>query len=271
MMLARRVISSVLLSVIVFSIIFIFPDWVFCILVSSFIGISLYEFYKIVEKKGVFVYWYFGIVTGMLIPIAEYLQMGMNGSGALGPFFIILACLFTFVLQLSRRDISQSPLTSISVTMLSLLYISWFLSFFINLKLMVHGEALVFYLVLVTKSCDIGAFFIGSYFGKRSLMPHVSPRKTIEGTAGGIAVGVTVSVLSRAYLPEFSLAQLVALGILLSVLGEVGDLAESLLKRECGAKDSGSIIPGIGGILDLIDSLLFTTPLFYFYIKLVGF
>lgn len=268
MSLVKRIVTSALILTLVALVVFFFPNWVFALLSSCLIGVGLYEFFGLAEKKGIFVYKYFGIIVGMLVPIIVYLQMGNEGYFALEPILIVIACLFIFVLQFTRRDSSQA-LASISVTMFGLLYIAWLFSFFIKLKFLPHGALLVSFLVLVTKMGDVGAYFIGSSIGKHSLIPRISPRKTVEGTIGGLLFSIISAVASKSYLPEFSYAHLVVLGILLGILAQVGDLAESLLKRDCGVKDSGSNLSGFGGVLDLIDSLIFTTPIFYFYVRVL--
>jgi phosphatidate cytidylyltransferase len=248
--------------------VFFFPNWALALLVSAFIGLGLYEFFSLAEKKNIFVYNYFGIIIGMLVPIIVYLQKGNEGYFTLEPFFIVIACLFIFVLQFARRDSSQA-LASIAVTMFGLLYIAWFFSFFIKLKFLPHGTLLVSFLILVTKMGDVGAYIIGRSIGRHSLIPRISPHKTVEGTIGGLAFSVATALASKSYLPEFSYAHLVILGILLGILAQVGDLAESLLKRDCGVKDSGTNLPGFGGVLDIMDSLLFTVPIFYFYVQVL--
>ena len=165
-------------------IIFLFPNWLFAILTSAFIGLGLHEFFRMVEKRGIFVYKYFGIAVGMAVPIVVYLERGSIGYVDIDPFFIVIACLFTFILQFTRRDNSQA-LSSIAVTMFGLLYIGWFFSFFVKLKFLAGGERLVAYLILVTKSSDIGAYFIGRALGRNTLIPRISPSKTIEGTMHG--------------------------------------------------------------------------------------
>lgn len=267
-MLAKRIINSVLILSLVGIIVFFFPNWVFSILASSMIGFALLEFFSLVEKRGIFVYKYFGIIIGMLVPAIIYFQMGTEGYFELEPFFIIIACLFIFVLQFIRRD-SSHALVSIAVTMFGLLYIAWFFSFFIKIKFLPQGGLLVTFLVLTTKMGDVGAYFIGKTIGRHNLIPRISPKKTVEGTVGGLVFSVLTAVTSKGYLPNFSYAHLVTLGMLLGVLAQVGDLAESLLKRDCDVKDSGNNLSGFGGVFDLIDSLLFTTPIFYFYLKVV--
>jgi phosphatidate cytidylyltransferase len=172
------------------------------------------------------------------------------------------------VLQFTRRDSSQA-LSSIAVTLFGLLYIAWFFSFFIKLKFMPDGALLVAFVVLVTKIGDVGAYLVGSSIGRRSLIPRISPNKTVEGTIGGLVFSIVAAVASKAYLPSFPYGHLLVLGILLGILAQVGDLAESLLKRDCAVKDSGKALSGFGGMLDLIDSLLFTAPIFYFYVEIL--
>ena len=261
----KRVLTSALLVTLVALVVFLFPNWVFSLMASAMIGIALMEFFNLVAKKNIFVYKYFGIIVGMCVPLIIYFQMGGEGYFTLEPFFIVIACLFIFVLQFIRRDSSQA-LASIAVTLFGLLYVAWFFSFFVKIKFLQNGTLLVAFLILVTKMGDVGAYLVGNAIGRHNLIPRISPHKTIEGTVGGLAFSITSAIASKSYLPAFSYAHLIALGALLGILAQVGDLAESLLKRDCGVKDSGSMLPGFGGVLDLMDSLLFTTPIFYFYI-----
>lgn len=264
-MLLARIVSSVLILTLTGLIIFFFPNWVFALLASGMIGVALMEFFGLVEKKNIFVYKYAAVMIGMLVPMIIYFQMGTEGYFTLEPFFIVISCLFIFVLQFIRRESAQA-LTSISVTMFGLLYIAWFFSFFIKIKFLPDGPLLVAFLVIVTKLGDVGAYAVGRTIGRRSLIPRISPKKTVEGTVGGLVFSVVGALASKAYLPKMPYGHLLALGILLGILALVGDLAESLIKRDCNAKDSGTNVSGFGGILDIMDSLLFTTPIFYFYV-----
>ena len=266
--LTRRTMTSILILTLVGLATFAFPNWIFTLLASVMVGVALKEFFNIVEKKGIVVYKYFGITIGSLVPIIIYFQKGLEGYFAIEPFFIVIACLFIFVLQLIRRD-SANAVASIAVTLFGLLYIAWFFSFFVKLKFMPGGAQLVAFVVLVTKLGDVGAYLVGSTMGRRNLIPRISPHKTVEGTFGGLIFSVVGAVLSKAYLPSFPYGHLLILGILLGILALIGDLAESLLKRDCGVKDSGSSLSGFGGMLDVIDSLLFTAPIFYFYVEVL--
>lgn len=266
--LTNRITTSAIIVALVVLVIFFFPIWIFTLLASAMIGVALNEFFSLAEKKNIIVYKYFGIVIGMLIPIIIYFQKGLEGYFTLEPILIVIACLFIFVLQFIRRDSSQS-LASIAVTLFGLLYIAWLFSFFVKLRFMPHGTLLVSFVVLVTKMGDIGAYFVGNLIGKHSLIPRISPHKTVEGTIGGLVFSILSASLSKLYLPDFPVGHLVVLGFLLGILAQVGDLAESLLKRDCAVKDSGAIFSGFGGMFDLIDSLLFTTPIFYFYVEVM--
>jgi phosphatidate cytidylyltransferase len=146
----------------------------------------------------------------------------------------------------------------------------------------VTGRRLIFYLVAVVKSMDTGAFLFGSVFGRHKLFPRISPNKTWEGFVGGIAAGLGASLLffhacrsgpgaESAALGTvvFGLRDAVMLGVLLPAAGVLGDLLESLIKRGCGVKDSGRWIPGMGGMLDITDSLLVAAPVLYYYVRFV--
>lgn len=267
-MLMARIRNSILILSLVGIITFYFPNWAFTTLASALIGFGLIEFFDLVEKKGIFAYKYVAITIGMLVPVLVHLQMGMEGYFTLEPFFIAIACLFVFVLQFTRRDSSQA-LVSIAVTMFGLIYIAWFLSFFVKIKFMPQGALLVTFLILTTKMGDVGAYIVGRTLGKHGLIPRISPHKTVEGTIGGLIFSIAFALSGKLYLPYFSYQHLLTLGVLLGILAQVGDLAESLLKRDCGVKDAANNISGFGGVMDVIDSLLFTTPIFYFYIQVL--
>ena len=263
----RRTVVSLILVVSVTAVIYLLPNWSFCLVIALFVALGQFEFFRLVENRGIFVYKYFGTVVGALIPIVIFMGNSLPELKNLEPLLIVVASLLAFTLQFIRRDNARDHLVSMALTLFALFYIGWFFSFFMKLKFLDNGANLVAFLVLVTKSTDMGAYLIGSRFGKKELIPRISPKKTKEGTLGGILVSLVVAVTAGKFLTGFSFLHLLVLGILLSTLGQVGDLAESLIKRDCNVKDSGSYLGGIGGVFDLIDSLLFTAPIFYFYIK----
>jgi phosphatidate cytidylyltransferase len=136
-----------------------------------------------------------------------------------------------------------------------------------------NGKYFVLYFILVTKFSDTGAYAIGSLIGKHKMIPRISPAKTWEGFGGAILVATGASLafahLFADKMPGMTPLHAVILGVILSSTAVVGDLIESLFKREAGVKDSGNFFPGIGGILDLLDSLLFNAPIMYLYLRYV--
>jgi phosphatidate cytidylyltransferase len=131
---------------------------------------------------------------------------------------------------------------------------------------MAGGLGFLVSLLLITKLGDIGCYLFGTKFGRTPLLPRISPKKSIEGSIGGLLFSVLGAFISKPFL-DLAYPHLFVIGVFLGVLAQLGDLSESLIKRDCGIKDSGNMIPGIGGALDLIDSLLFTGPAFYFYLS----
>lgn len=267
-MLLPRLITGFAIAALCAVVLFVLPVWMFTVLVTIFIVLGLNEFFRLIENKEISVNKKLGIILGALVPWAVYFDSQIPRDW----FFVFVPaiCLIIFIVQFTKRD--NRAVLSISTILFGLVYVSWFFSFFVRIRTISLGteplpRLLVGYLVLVTKSTDIGAYMVGSAIGRHKLIPRISPNKTIEGTVGGVLFSILASLSSIAFLPGFSLSRLLILGFVLGALAQIGDLSESLIKRDCAAKDSGKTLPGLGGILDTIDSLLFTAPVFYFYIK----
>jgi len=143
------------------------------------------------------------------------------------------------------------------------IYIGYALSFFLRLRASDQGLSWIIVALLGTWICDTGAYFVGSTIGKRKLCPKISPRKTWEGAIGGLISGVLAVVLLSWWLLDLAIGWGLLLGVTLVLAATIGDLAESVIKRQVGVKDSGNLIPGHGGMLDRIDSLLFVVPAVY--------
>lgn len=264
----RLIWSSILIAFFVFTV-FVLPDWFFCLVLTVMIAAALYEFYSLVEKKGVAIFKTSGIAIGIIVPVSIFFSFEPTKGWEL--LFIIAVLLTIFILQFTRKESNQA-IVGVSTTIFGILYISWTFSFLMKLKMVSEsylpsGSLLVAFLLLVTKSGDIGAYFIGTYFGKHHLIPRISSKKSVEGAVGGFMFSVVFAVLSKYYLPAVPVFHLAVLGCLLGILAQVGDLSESLIKRDSQVKDSANLIPGLGGVLDLIDSILFTAPTLYFYVK----
>jgi len=266
-MLTKRIFTAFILITI--TAVAILDKWLFGIVATLLIIGGLYEFFKLIEKKGIYIYKYVGIAIGVIIPLSIVFKFELTKNWEF--LFIVLALLSIFLLQFTRRENSQAVL-GISTTAFGIIYISWLFSFIIKIRLLPYGAGLVAALILITKSADIGAYLVGSKWGRRSLIPRISPSKTIEGTIGGLLFGILAAMASRVFLSDlflFTYLRLIFIGAFFGLLGQLGDLSESLIKRDCQVKDSGNILPGLGGILDLIDSLLFTAPAFYFYMSTI--
>jgi phosphatidate cytidylyltransferase len=187
--------------------------------------------------------------------------------------------LIVFVLGLCiRQFVSRSNtagMLAISVTLFGLMYVPWLLNFIQKINFFPNingaGRYYVLYFILVTKFSDTGAYIVGSLIGKHKMIPRISPGKTWEGFVGAIIISTGISVaftqIAGSKLVGMNWIHAVILGVILSISAVVGDLIESLFKREAGVKDSGTRFPGIGGILDLLDSLLFNAPLMYVYLR----
>lgn len=269
-MFLQRFISSLVMGCLVVSTFFV-PDSIFAIMVASLIFFGLREFYSMIEKKGICVYKHFGIAIGILVPFSIYFSFNPTPGWELA--LIVSACLLFFILQIARMATSQA-VVSISTTLFGIFYVSWFFSFIIKIRMLgdgmiPDGNYLILYLLLVTKTGDIVAYLVGSKFGKHSLIPLISPKKSVEGAIGAFATSVLVSVFFKLVFVSVPVYHFIILGVLLGILAQIGDLSESLIKRDCNVKDSGKFMPGLGGALDIIDSLLFTTPVLYFYVKML--
>ncbi|MGD0336627.1 MAG: phosphatidate cytidylyltransferase [Candidatus Omnitrophota bacterium] len=261
-MLVKRIISGVVLIAIIIAAIFYEP--VFDVAIMVFIILGLYEFFTMLEIKGIGIYKYFGVVMGSLIPLSILLRFELTKRWEL--LFIVLSLIFLIVMQFKRRN-NNGVVVDISTTIFGILYVSWFLSFLIKIRNLQDGIGLLSMVLLITKGGDIGAYLIGTRFGKKPLMPRISPKKSVEGSVGGIIFSVLGAMAMKPVL-HLSLIHLACVGIFLGIIGQLGDLSESLIKRDCGVKDSGNILPGMGGILDELDSILFTAPVFYFYLSI---
>ena len=263
----RRLISSLVLALVFILSLFILPKWTFAALLIIFCALGTYEFFLLIERKGISALKLPGILIATAIPLTIFTEFQLTKGWEL--FFIVLAIFILFVIQFTRKNNAQAIVT-ISLTLFGIFYVSWLLSFVMRIFLLSHGARLVFFLVLVTKMGDVGAYIGGTYFGKHALISRISPRKTIEGTVFAFLTTLLFSCLSIIYLPQIPLKHLFLLGLLLGALAQIGDLSESLIKRDYKIKDSGVLIPGFGGVLDLVDSILFAAPAFYFYLTNVN-
>ncbi|MBN1870338.1 MAG: phosphatidate cytidylyltransferase [Candidatus Omnitrophica bacterium] len=261
-----RFISSTIM--IFLSLFAVLNQWVFIFVLLALTVGGLYEFFYLIKKKGIPIYSYTGILFGILIPLSIFFQFEPTKKWEL--LFIVLVLLLIFILQLNRKD-NTNAIIGISTTLFGVLYVSWFFSFLIKIRFLLPGAGgvkLLGFILLVTKCGDMGALLVGSKIGKHPLLPRVSPNKTIEGSIGSFVFSSVAAVASRSLLPaelHFSLIHIILIGFFFGGIGQLGDMSESLIKRDCNVKDSGKLLPALGGVLDAIDSILFSAPAFYFY------
>ncbi len=262
--LGRRTLAAVAIVAAVFGGLFWGPVWFWSAGVAAVSAFGSWELLELFKARGVQVYRIFGVVMCALIPLVVHDAGGGTRAGEV--LFIVLACFGLFLIQFLRSE-NPRALEGIALTLFSILYIGWFMSHLIKLRFLPGGHLWIAYLIAVTKSGDIAAYLIGSLWGRHSLIPHISPKKSIEGTVAGLAASVGVSIAFAGHLPApWSVPYLAVTGLVTGVIAQCGDLSESLIKRYCGAKDSGRVVPGFGGLLDVLDSVLFTAPLFYFFV-----
>ena len=282
----RRLLSTVVLWAIILVALFcgnnLIWDCVFLLVMVFLAATGLAEFYGIAAKRELVCFAGWGIFGGILLMVGTFLELtghiGTQGSPArVNDFetsFIILFVLGLCLRQFFSRS-NTAGIIAISTTLFGLMYVPWLLNFIQKINffpgLEGNGKFYVLYFIIVTKFSDSGAYAVGSLIGRHKMIPRISPGKTWEGFVGAIVVSTLASVLFahffRHRLMGMNWVHAIILGIVLSVCAVVGDLIESLFKREAGVKDSGQLFPGIGGILDLLDSLLFNAPIMYLYLR----
>lgn len=277
-----RLISSIVLWGVMVAVIFFLPPAGLYIFMNLVIARAVWEFYVICEAKGLRTYKVWGVIaTVALISGSWFFYRQTNRLQLSYEFDILILLIFTLGVFLRQFPQKHNPIAieTMAVTIFGLLYVAWLGNFITRVNFASEqGRYFVMLLVVVTKFTDIGAYLTGSTIGRHKFSPRISPKKTWEGTFGGIAFAVGGAVMCLYWPPKLSdgmhaagmnLTHAIVLGLLLGIAAVIGDLAESLIKREAGVKDSSTILPGHGGALDLLDSLLFTAPLLYVYMRLV--
>lgn len=182
------------------------------------------------------------------------------------PTVLTVAMVWAFVMY-SRHQKIDGAMASAGGSLLAITYLGVLPGFFLPIRLS-HSAGMIVSILLMVKGADIGAYAFGRWLGRHKLIPWLSPGKTVEGFLGGLAFAALIGAVLTHFSPEFDWWQGMLAGLLLGAAGQFGDLLESLLKRDAGVKDSGTV-PGFGGILDLIDSPLLAVPVAYWMLKLV--
>jgi phosphatidate cytidylyltransferase len=262
-----RVLTSVALIPVLLVVVWYLPPLFFLLLVLAGAAIGQHELYAMARARGHRPLEVTGIVSGALLISAMFAQQGMQ---RFGPMFPVTACVLAVlaVRLFSRRPV-DGALEDVSATLLGILYVSLLFGFQVGIHRWFQGKQFLLFLYLVIWASDTGAYYVGTAFGKRRLYEKISPKKSFEGLIGGTAASMLVALLGSFWLVKgLGAAEAVVLGLVLALVGTLGDLAESLIKRSAGVKDSGTLIPGHGGVLDRMDSMLFAAPVLYYYLRM---
>ncbi|MEZ5066143.1 MAG: phosphatidate cytidylyltransferase [bacterium] len=256
----------------------------FLALVDMILIVGLWEFYRLMEAKGLNPSKKVGVAATLVLSTLAY----WYGPGQMGHWLALFLTCSVVVITIRElmREQPEFPAYDIATTAFGVIYVGWMLVHLVLLRELPRelglpysaGSAFLLYAFLMVWACDTGAYFVGLTFGRHRLLERVSPKKSVEGAIGGFASAVLAALWGRAWfvrdefgLPYLAVGEAVVLGVLVGTLGQLGDLVESLLKRDARIKDSSDTIPGHGGILDRFDSLMFGAPVTYYFLRLVVF
>jgi len=258
-----RIISSIVSLPILLAIIYFGTPFHFFLLLEFAIFIGLYEFYRMIEKGGLGCYKWAGIILGILLSAAIF-------KGAYINLVIAASVIIIFIIRIFEGNTSDNTFSYVSNTIFGIVYVSFLMSYLGVIRASGdNGRELIFFVLLITWMGDTTAYYGGKGFGKHKLAPAISPKKTVEGAIIGLIGSIVGAIIAKSWFLDISILNAIAAGILIGVFGQFGDLSESIIKRNLQVKDSGGIIPGHGGILDRVDSLLFSAPVFYYYYSFI--
>ncbi len=261
-MLKRRVITALWgLPLLVVLVWFDSPLPWFTIFIAIWGLLAAYEFYRLVGVSGIRSLTVFGLLFTFLIIVSPHCP-----SSFAAPLLVTLAVVLPLIWLVLRQRV-EGAFTSWAWMVTGFLYVGWLLSFLVDLRLEA-GRNWVFFALFTTFGSDTVAYFLGRALGRHRLAARISPHKSWEGAIGGLLGAVAVSLLFTLSTPlhiSLGIGQGITLALLVSVFGQIGDLAESLLKRNTGVKESGGSIPGHGGFLDRMDSVVFAGITVYLY------
>ena len=265
-MLKKRVLTGAVTIPCLYLLIGYGPEPTLFILVLIAVALGSHEFYSLVLPENKRHEKAIGILLGMVL--ASVIYFG-NPSLLYAPLsFTIIFLSITYMLKSTNFALAISKM---ALTLFGILYIGLLLSYVTLIGKIAPGKQWVFFLVSTVWAADIGGFFIGSLLGRRKLFPKVSPNKTIEGLGGGVGGAIAAALLCRKlFFSDLDVSHCIFLGFSLTLFGQMGDFAESMIKRSAHVKDSSGLVPGHGGMLDRLDSFLFSAPFLYYYIRWWG-
>jgi phosphatidate cytidylyltransferase len=264
----RHLTALIVLPILIASILVSYLWWVFVLLAVAAVVLGLWEFYLLATRLQLKP----DVAAGYLAA-AILVTISLQNNAALNlllAHFVVLVLTAGVLISATLRGAPfDKMIASAGATILGVLYIPLLGSHLLSLRMSFDqtlSAHLLSFFFLVLMGADAGAYYIGSAFGKHKLAPSISPGKTWEGAAGGVLAALAMGALAHFwFFRELPLKYIMPLAALMAVLGIFGDLAESALKRSAGAKDAANILPGHGGMLDRLDSLLFNAPLIYYF------
>jgi phosphatidate cytidylyltransferase len=267
---ARLLTAAIVLPFLIASILVPSLKWLFVAMAGASMGLALFEFYVLAKQRGLNPDTGAGFLAAIAILVVFIFPTDLYNV-LLVQLIIMALTGGTLVAMTLRGAPYDKMLASVGATILGVLYIALLGAHLVSVRLWFKHELakdLLSYFFLVLMSADAGAYYVGRALGKHKLAPAISPGKTWEGVAGGVAAAVVMAGISHYwFFPELPLKYGLALAVVMTVLGILGDLSESALKRGAGAKDAATILPGHGGLLDRLDSLLFSAPLIYYFAR----
>jgi phosphatidate cytidylyltransferase len=256
----RLIVAAALLPLIYLYIMYLSSEY-FTFLLILVSVIAIWEFYSMYHIEGIIRF--IGLISGISILVISYISKGLLADIIIFSFIVMAS------VRLFLKKTPRSSLYDISPPVLGLLYIPCLLTY--QTRLREFGPEWVIILYAMVWTADTFAFYIGTLIGKRKLYVEISPKKTLAGAAGSLIGGAFAAVfLKTVLIPALTMPTALAVGITIGIISIVGDLVESMFKRDSGVKDSGVIIPGHGGILDKIDGVLFAGPVLYLILIIKG-
>lgn len=266
-MLRARLATAAVAIPLLLALIFLAPTWGWGALVVVIASLAIIEYLRLAfaDRLGPRVV---GTALGIAVVLAA-VSAASPGIWLVAGLAAVLPVSMSYVVLL-RRDLTAG-LADVGAIAVGVLYGGLLLPHFFWLHQLPEGAAWVTFVIAIGMAGDSGGYFVGHAFGRHKLIPHLSPGKTVEGALGIMAASLLCGAIAKLVLfPQHGFAEILALAAVMSVIGQLGDLSESVMKRAFGAKESGALFPGHGGVLDRIDSLLFPVVLVYYYLLATG-
>jgi phosphatidate cytidylyltransferase len=228
------------------------------VLLATFLGLR--EYYNLVLPRSKSIERAVGIGLGLILSLI----ISFGDMREISPFLVIILFVLAVLVMVASQDLS-STISKMGIALFGILFIGFLLAYVSLIRNMPNGRSWVLFLIITVWAGDIFALLSGSFFGRHKLYPKISPNKTFEGLVGAIVGSIIVALaFSWLFIPSLKMGPCTLLAIGLTILGQLGDFTESMVKRSAQVKDSGTLIPGHGGMLDRLDSFLFSAPFLHY-------